>query len=60
MHYDHFRLRGLEGGGGGWCNGRENIPLASGVKIAENEMKQNNGRTQAVLLRLSLKLERSY
>lgn len=37
-----FRRRGL-GGGGGWCIGTEIIPVASGVKTAESEMKQNNG-----------------
>lgn len=42
------------GGRGGWCIGSENIPLASGVKTAEEEMKQNNGRTSAVMVRFSL------
>ena len=38
MHYDHFKPRGWGvrgggvGGGGGWCTGTENIPLASGLK----------------------------
>lgn len=32
VHYDHFQVRGLGAGGGGWRFGTENIPLAPGLK----------------------------